>query len=114
MTSHRLFRVIQISTQYILSTNQENAHLPSLNSTESGNMGLVPYNLGPQYSVEEINHRQHLNNSANVPLFCTTSIIFQNFNEQYCFGFLIFFQQYASTNLWVEDFACLSVMLESV
>jgi hypothetical protein len=27
-------------------------------------MGLVPYNFGPHYSVEEINHRQHLNNSA--------------------------------------------------
>jgi hypothetical protein len=38
----------------ILSTNQEN--LLSLNR-ESNNMGLVPGNFDPDYSVEEINSR---------------------------------------------------------
>jgi hypothetical protein len=45
-----------------------------LMNRESENMGLVPYNFDPEYSVEEISHKQLIaeNNDATILLYCTT------------------------------------------
>lgn len=59
-----LFRLIQAS---VISTikiiNQAKIYTftqPVLMNSESDNMGSVNYNFDPEYSVEEINSRQHL------------------------------------------------------
>ena len=42
-------------------------------NTESDNMGLIPYNSDPEYSVEVI--------SATTSIICTNQLIFQNVNK---------------------------------
>jgi predicted O-linked N-acetylglucosamine transferase (SPINDLY family) len=96
VTSHRLFRESQasvISTMHMLSTNHENVIYRVLMNMESYNMGLLPYNFDPEYSVDEINSRLQLRTettSQQSPFPVRLQSFYRKLtiHQRYCFGFI--------------------------
>ena len=95
VTSHRLFRDFkhQLSAQCMLSTNHENVIYRVLMNMESYNMGLLPYNFDPEYSVDEINSRLQLRTettSQQSPFPVRLQSFYRKLtiHQRYCFGFI--------------------------
>jgi hypothetical protein len=59
-------------------------------NVKSDNMGLVPYHFDAEYSVVEINSRQHLITETTIPSFVQRQPYFRTLTThlKYCFGFL--------------------------